>query len=436
MVACSGGSNGGSMLPANPANPTSETSPGAPEASVDQTMPGVAAPAEGGRTGLIPFAAPNPVRRACPEPSHPGEMECYALIRTDLVYDGKAPYGYGAGDLQTAYNAPSSKDGKGQVVAIVDAFGYKDADSDLAAYRKYFHLPPCTTASGCLRILDQNGGHNLPPPNDQGWDYEQALDLDMVSAMCPNCRIVLFQVAAAYTSNLYTGNRTAASLGVDVVSNSWGAGEFEKSDTKYFPAGHTYVASAGDNGGGLKSNGGPQQPCTLSNIVCVGGTALTPAGGARGYKETVWNDEREDDCSGPCGATGSGCSKMVSRPGWQPSMGCSSRNESDISADAAVSTPVAVYHTPGKWLAFGGTSVSAPLVSGMIGLAENGKKTNVGQEIWKNGGKASLNDVLSGTNVYTPITGPCASNVTYICVARKGYDGPTGWGTPNGIGSL
>jgi hypothetical protein len=41
---------------------------------------------------------------------------------------------------------------------------------------------------------------------------------------------------------------------------------------------------------------------------------------------------------------------------------------------------------------------------------------------------SALHDVTSGSN------GSCSGR--YLCTAEVGYDGPTGLGTPNGIGSF
>lgn len=423
------------LSPGEEASPAQESSPG------QQTAPGAVAPER--KFGFIPFARANPVRGVCPRPSRPGEVECLALLRTDLssaaLPDGGPAFGFSPKELQSAYGTPSATAGRGQVVAIVDAFGYKRAASDLAAYRAHFKLPPCTASNGCLRIVNGHGGSALPAPNDQGWDYEQALDLDMVSAMCPNCKILLLQVSNTDNTTLYAANTVAARMGADVVSNSYGGGEYQSAASSYFPSGHAYVASAGDNGGGSRGGGGPSQPCSFANFVCAGGTQLDASGGARGWTETVWNDEKLDYCgngySQPCGATGSGCSRYVVKPHWQHDGRCAMRSESDVATVAAISTPVAAYHD-GQWLQFGGTSVSSPLIAGMIALAGNARSTNIPQLIWSHGGTADFNDVISGTNVYRPVTGPCTSNIAYVCTAQRGYDGPTGWGSPHGLGAL
>jgi subtilase family serine protease len=389
--------------------------------------------------GEIPLLSPNAVRTVCPAPAHPGEMRCFALERTDLraAVDSvdTTHAGYGAQDLQHAYKIPF---GIGTKVAIVDAFGYPRASSDLAAYRSYYKLISCTTGNGCLEIRNQTGG-TQPPPANAGWDQEQALDLDMVSAACPRCHIVLVQSNSDYTSDLYTAVKEAAKLGAVVISNSYGGSEYAKcggpgegSDPAFSQAGHVYVASAGDQGGGLTDCGGPQQPCSLSTVVCVGGTKLVTSNNQRGWQESVWNEMVDDFCSGPCGSTGSGCSIVVTKPGWQHDAGCKMRSETDVSAEASVLAPVAVYF--GGWTAFGGTSVSAPIIAGIFGRAGNAAKINGPEHIWT--GHADLYDQTVGNNIYHPVTGYCQSSVKYICNAAKGYDGPTGWGTPNGLGAF
>ncbi|MFN2462245.1 MAG: hypothetical protein ABR591_16450, partial [Candidatus Velthaea sp.] len=100
------------------------------------------------------------------------------------------PSGYGPSDLRSAYNlvSASTSNGSGKTIAIVDAYGYPNAESDLATYRSQYGLSACTTANGCFRKVNQSGGTSYPR-TDTGWDQEQALDVDMASAICPNCKI-------------------------------------------------------------------------------------------------------------------------------------------------------------------------------------------------------------------------------------------------------
>jgi len=354
-------------------------------------------------------------------------VRCFALMRTDagaalaVYHPGSAPQvsrnavsGYGPADLQSAYKLPSASNGSGQTVAIVDAYNDPNAENDLGVYRSNFGLSACTTANGCFKKVNQNGSTSSLPRNNSGWSQEISLDLDMASAICPNCHILLVEARSATNSNLATAVNTAVNLGAQVVSNSYGGGETGSSNSAYDHPGHMIVASAGDSGTGA------QQPCSYSTVVCVGGTALTRASNSRGWSETAWT------------SSGSGCSSLVAKPSWQHDSGCTKRSESDVSAVADPNTGVAVYDSYSSggvsgWLVFGGTSVSSPIIASVYALAGNAASQNYAQNIW-NGAGANLNDVTSGSN------GSCS--ISYICNAGTGYDGPTGWGTPNGIGAF
>jgi subtilase family serine protease len=389
--------------------------------------------------GEIPLLRAGAVNRVCPDEHVPGRMRCFALERSDLRTNDLNPNatheGYGPADLLAAYNIPR---GKPTRIAIVDAYGYPKASADLAAYRTYYAIGQCTTANGCLVIRNQTGGTSLPVPNTS-WSGEQALDLDMASAMCQACHILLIEANNNSTSNLYAAVGEAVKQGAIVISNSFGISEFAKcqgggqaSNPTFSTAGHVFVAAAGDEGGGLTDCGGPQQPCSLSTVVCVGGTLLTHANNARGWNEVVWNELADDFCSGSCGGTGSGCSTIVKKPSWQNDTGCTTRSEADVAAEASVLTPVAVYFSGyGGWTAFGGTSASTPIIAGIFAKAGNGASINGPQHLWVN--RTHFYDITSGNNLYAPVTGACASSVHYICYAGAGYDGPTGLGSPNGM---
>ena len=116
-----------------------------------------------------------------------GQMACMSLARTNVAHHlgitpNATPSGYGPTDLQSAYALPSG--GSGQTVAIVDAQDDPNAEADLATYRSQYGLPACTTANGCFKKVDENGGTSYPTA-DSGWAGEISLDLDMVSAVCP-----------------------------------------------------------------------------------------------------------------------------------------------------------------------------------------------------------------------------------------------------------
>ena len=141
--------------------------------------------------------------------------------RMDL--SGPTGSGYGPADLQSAYAlaAASLNKGKGQTVAIVDAYDDPTAAADLAVYRKQWGLPAC--AAGCLTILNQDGQASPLPGVDPtgGWELEESTDLDMVSAICPNCHIELVEANSTGMSDLGTAEDTAAASGAKFISDSW-----------------------------------------------------------------------------------------------------------------------------------------------------------------------------------------------------------------------
>ncbi len=420
--------------------------------AMSQSLPPQSVAFVGPASGDVPFVTANPVRRLCPAGITPGRMECLAMVRTDVEprlnpaamagNDGEAcPFrneGYCPIDLQEAYDLPSLTAGDGRAVAIVDAYGYSHAASDLAYFRKTMGLKACDTATKCLRIVNQNGDSSPLPGNNENWDGEQSLDLDMVSGICPNCKIILVQANDNDTSNLYTGVKTAGRLGAKYIGVSWGSGPEGQDNSIFHQTGVVIAAAAGDNGGGGSYGGGPIQPCTYTYVVCVGGTHLVRAGNKRGWTETVWNDWTFDECGGPCGATGSACSKTIAKPAWQTDKGCTRRSAADTSATASLRAPVIVYNTllgckaPDCFWLFGGTSASTQIIAAVYALAGNAAVQNGASYFWKHHSGHS-NDVTKGNNLDQNLGVYCASSVTYICTARVGFDGPTGWGTPEGI---
>lgn len=373
---------------------------------------------------LAPAYSAN-VAASCADLLPGDDARCFALMRTDVgdavsanpsvgltpqATSNVTPSGYGPADLRSAYALPSTSAGSGQTVAIVDAYNDPNAENDMNVYRAQYGIAACTTANGCFHKYNQTGGTTYPS-NNASWGQEISLDLDMVSAVCPNCHIMLVEASTASNANLQKAVNTAVALGANVVSNSYGGGETAASNSAYDHPGHMIVASAGDSGTG------PQQPCSFSTVVCVGGTALNKASNSRGWSETAWS------------SSGSGCSALVSKPSWQHDTGCTKRSESDVSAVADPNTGVAVYDSYGRrgsvgWLVFGGTSVSSPVIGAVYALAANESSQTYASGVW-NGAAANLFDVTSGSN------GTCS--ISYICNAGVGYDGPTGWGTPNGV---
>ncbi len=346
-----------------------------------------------------------------------GFAHCLAIILKPIGIQPHAtkniPAGLTPSNLQSAYKLPSATAGRGQTIAIVDANDDPNAAADLAIYRSTFGLPACTTANGCFKKVDERGSNQYPLA-DSGWASEISLDLDMVSAIAPNSHILLVEADTASLDDLGQAVNTAVRLGATEVSNSYGESEDPQDASTmahYFNhPGVTITASSGD------SSYGVQLPAAYNTVIAVGGTSLSTARNTRGWTESTWN------------GSGSGCGQYVSKPIWQTDSGCKKRTVADVSAIADPNTGVAVYDTYqsyGNWFVFGGTSVSSPIIASVYALAGNAAKIN-GSYLYSH--TANLNDITSGNN------GTCKPG--YLCTSGKGYDGPTGLGTPNGIGAF
>jgi hypothetical protein len=382
----------------------------------------------------------------CATPKHKGELACDSLRVTGgvtafqkaraaktgrtaqaITPDAAAagPTGYGPSDLQNAYGLTSAaaSNGAGRTIAIVDTYDDPNAAADLAAYRSHYGLPACTTANGCFKKVSQTGSTTSLPKADSGWAEEESLDLDMASAICPQCHITLVEAKSATTANLGTAVNEAVKLGAKYVSNSYGGSESSSDpsyDSSYYNhPGVAITASAGDEGYGA------EYPAASRYVTSVGGTALKSSSNARGWTESVWNTSSTE-------GTGSGCSAYDTKPAWQTDTGCAKRTIADVSAVADPATGVAVYDSYGVtagWYTFGGTSASAPIIAGVYALAGTpGSGDYPAKYPYAAAGTAALNDVTSGSN------GTCSTS--YLCTARTGYDGPTGVGTPEGTSAF
>lgn len=319
--------------------------------------------------------------------------------------------------LQQAYDltALSASAGSGTTVAIVDAYNDASAAADLGYYRSYYGLPGCTVASGCLRIVGENGSSTLPGETSADWQLEESLDLDAVSALCPNCRLLLVEANSPTWSDLDQAEAAAVGDGATIVSDSW-AGNGPLS-TVPAPGAYSYpgvavLAASGDSGW----DGGDDNtawPAALPSVTAVGGTTLSTSGSPRGFTETAWSD------------TGSGCSDAA-KPNYQTDSGCPGRSYTDISADADPESGLAVYDSArGGWSVWGGTSLATPLTAAFYALVGDG--AGQGGAAWAYAHSSLLNDPSSGSN-----DGGAACTPPYICAAGLGYDGPTGIGSISG----
>jgi subtilase family serine protease len=376
--------------------------------------------------GSLSTAAPRAVagssglHRACVRNVVAHQVRCFALwsegalSRTTASATDPPKKAYTPADIVDVYQLDTSR-GAGQTIAIVDAYDNPKVEADLAVYRAQWGLPPCTTANGCFRKVNERGG-STPARGDPGWGVEIALDVQAVSAACPNCKILLVEADTSFFVDIGKSVNTAVRLGADVVSNSYGGDEYGGSANLgvnyYTHPGVAQVVSSGDYGFGPAAF-----PASWPSAVAVGGTSLSRT--TTGWKEVAW------------WGSGSGCSAWFEKPAWQTDRHCPMRTVADLSAVADPYPGFAVYDTYGLgshagWISVGGTSLSAPLISGMIGLAGNAAELGSARYVYRH--HDGLADVVGGSNGY------CGGD--YLCRGKVGYDAPTGWGSPRGLSSL
>jgi subtilase family serine protease len=354
-------------------------------------------------------------------------MRCFALYRPQFAVNralaaGRAtrPAGWTPQQLERAYRLPVSRQSH-QTIAVSIAYSTPHLAQYLAVYRKQFGLPPCTVASGCLRIVNQHGKVTPAAPSGlgSGWDLETTLDVSMISAACPHCKIIVVQATSTLDSDLARTDDTAAQLGAEVITNSYGQRENGYIMTwrhAYEHPGHMIVASTGDEGFDAANF-----PSSLQTVTAAGGTELARAHNARGFTEQVWNQPDE------FAAGSSGCSAYVVKPAWQHDAHCPGRTTADISAIAA---DIPIYNKAwGGWLTVGGTSVASPFIAGVYGLAGNAAHITV-RYLYQH--EPDFFDITKGNNVLFGTAAKTCGN-DYLCTAKPGYDAPTGLGTPDGI---
>ncbi len=385
--------------------------------SRSSTEPYYACRPQGGRPGCDLIEDPTPADDAR------GPVAAGTVTRgpeqqvSPQLYGNGVGGGYSPENLSDAYDLPSRSAGTGQTIAIVDAYDDPDAEPDLEKYRSEYRIRECTGASGCFRKVNQNGGTDPYPTANGEWAKEISLDLDMVSAICPNCHILLVEANENSESDLAAAENEAVELGATEISNSFGAStpsEPSADAAAYDHPGIPISAAGGDHGYGVES------PASDPHVIAVGGTTLVPAPNVRGWTETAWSD------------SGSGCSREP-KPAWQADPGCRYRTNNDVAAVADPNTPVSIYDSyeqaGSSWRLTGGTSVATPIVAAAMALANPYTRSFEGaRSLYLEAaisGSGALDDVVSGSN------GDCE---TYLCEALPGYDGPTGlgslWGVP------
>ncbi len=383
-------------------------------------------------------------------------------------------------DLASAYGFSPSSGGSGKTVAIVDAFDDPNIETDLATFdAQYTQLPACTATNGCFKKVGQSGSTVvLPAADTTGWSVEITLDVDAVHAACPNCKILLVEANSNSNSNLATAANEAVALGASVVSNSYGGPEKFPGSSEvaaYNHPGVPIVASTGDAGfynwNWLEAEAqAANLPAASPAVIAVGGTTLELNGNGTRASEKVWNankPRKPDELEFSEGASGGGCSQRFEAQFWQRDVagfaaaGCGSKRlNADVSMVGDPDTGLDIYddyncgsactRVDKGWVTVGGTSLSAPLVSALYALA-GGVQGVPYPSVTLYGQQADVTgrfDVTEGGNGYCggePAAecghpdsdlgvGRIDCESTTECDAAAGYDGPSGVGTPVGLG--
>jgi hypothetical protein len=370
----------------------------------------------------VPAAAtaqPGASPQGCPAPAA-GQVSCAAAVapgstavaEAALQAAGTTPAGLSPANLRNAYSLSSSTTGgMGQTVAVVTAYDDATAETDMATYRSEYSIPACGT--GCFTKVNETGGTTYPPAGPAGWSLATAEALDMISAVCPNCHIVLVEASSTAITDLGAAENEAVALGARFVTNTWFTQETGSElgyDSEYFDHPGVAITAPDGNGGGY----GAWWPAASPDVIAVGGTTLTQdTSTPRGWAEVAWD------------GTGSGCSAYEPKPSWQSDTGCTARMLNDVSAVADPSgSPVAFYDTSsGDWVATGGNIAASAIIAATYALAGTlDSDSDPAAYLYANPG--DFYDITSGSN------GTCP--VAYWCNAGPGYDGPTGLGTPDG----
>ncbi len=396
-------------------------------------------------SGSASAAAGRAQRAVCPGPPLAGDARCLAHVITDshgtpLTVPAPPSSWYGPAQFHGAYALPTTpaSGAPAQTIAIVDAYDDPTVVKDLAAYDEAYKLkffPTCKSLStweACFAKVNQKGEAKSYPKTNSGWALEIALDVETAHEICQSCRVLLVEAGSSSVANLDAAEDTAFRLGATEISNSWGteseySGELSQNAHFNHPDVAVTVAS-GDNGYDKFGF-----PAASPDVIDAGGTTLhvtaTAEGGYTYAGEKTWS------------GSGSGCSSFFSAQSWQKTAlnwsltGCgSARGVADVAADASPETGAAVYDTTkyfgsAGWFHVGGTSLASPLIASVYALAGNAASATIDPSGYPASipyaHASSLHDVTEGA-----ATGSCS---TTACKVGKGYDGPTGIGTPNGI---
>jgi subtilase family serine protease len=370
---------------------------------------------------------PRPVHVPDSSVEQPGDHGLTAHTNHLLYLRSTTPAGVPSGlspqQIRAAYGNLPASGGSGGIIAIVDAFDYPTALSDFNTFSTQFQLPtesstdPLASTNAVFQVVYASG-HK--PRGNCGWNQEAALDIEWAHALSPSAKIVLVEAASNSFSNLFQAIQVANGLtGVQQVSMSWGGSEFSSEtlyDQYFSNAGVVYVAASGD------TSGQTIYPSVSPKVISAGGTTLVMSGTTL-VSETAWGTS-----GGGTTGSGGGPSLYEPQPGFQNGLvSGTQRGTPDLAFDADPATGVSVYDSTRcqglvGWLVFGGTSVAAPSLAGIVNLAGN----------------------LAGANELTFIYGGYPTwyssnefrDITSSGSETTSYPVGTGWDFVTGIGSV
>ncbi len=235
-------------------------------------------------------------------------------------------------------------------------------------------------------------------------------------------KIILVEATSANDGDLLSAVQFAATQ-ANVVSMSWGGGEFsgESSYDSYFShSGVAFVASSGDSGAPI------EWPAASSNVLAVGGTALTLGTGGAWSSESGWS------------GSGGGPSAQEAQPAYQHGVvtqTTTARANPDVAYDASPSTGFAVYDsvpysgTAYGWIQVGGTSAGAPQWSALLAIADQGRALAGKAALDSTSPQEVMTTLYSNQSDFHDITTGTSTGSTHYS-AGTGYDYVTGLGSP------
>jgi hypothetical protein len=350
---------------------------------------------------------------------------------------------FGAADLENAYNIPTYLQPNTTIALIVAEGDDPNAEEDLAVYRAAYGLPDCTSANGCFGKVTSTGATTgLPAASPTGAGEITATALDMASAGCPNCKLLVVELTQGAPSELLTAVDTAKRLGASaMVSLATYNPVFDAipaDDSALSQPGitvfafHNAILSPGSSPSTDPSTYSVipfSYPAESPNVISVGLTNLTLPATFDPYvteSATAW------------GIAGCG---SAPKPAWQSDSLCSGRTTNDV---AATGGPVWTFNT------FHATSPWQLPNSGWI---------EEGQSLWDNNGDVAIGGVIASslvaaifaqtgnggagpsypyahTSYFNDVgTGSIVANNSCsgaLCNTGPGYDAPTGRAAPRG----